>query len=295
VKPVDYVRAVKLALAQLGIEPDELGGLITNENGGTATVNGWFQSAVLDIPVVDAPCNGRAHPTGLMGAMGLEEREGYTTVQAAAGGSRADGRYLELTVSGKLGPCAGLVRQASVRAGGFVAVARNPVKASWAASSGAPGAVRQAIELGHAVLDATDHGGHAVAGTAAGFLDGEVAAVGSVQEVELATRGGFDVGRVSIGTKSGAPIELTFWNEFMTCERAGRRLAAFPDLIALVDTEESRAVTTAELQEGMQTAVLVAPRDSLRLGAGMRSAELMKAAERAVGKSLTGKAHKSQE
>ena len=48
-KPMHYVRAVELIAAQ-GVEVD---GMITCENGGLASVNGLFQSAVLGIPVVD--------------------------------------------------------------------------------------------------------------------------------------------------------------------------------------------------------------------------------------------------
>ena len=50
-----------------------IGGIITNEQGGEATVNGWLQAAVTGLPVVDAPCNGRAHPTGVMGSMNLHK------------------------------------------------------------------------------------------------------------------------------------------------------------------------------------------------------------------------------
>lgn len=55
VTPMDYVKAVEV-LIHNGVSVD---GLITCENGGLATLNGWYQSAVLGIPVIDAPCNGR--------------------------------------------------------------------------------------------------------------------------------------------------------------------------------------------------------------------------------------------
>ena len=55
-----------------------IGGIITNEQGGEATVNGWLQAAVTGLPVVDAPCNGRAHPTGVMGSMNLHKIPDYT-------------------------------------------------------------------------------------------------------------------------------------------------------------------------------------------------------------------------
>ena len=80
-KPMHYVRALEL-LKSYGIAMD---GLITCENGGIATVNGWFQSAVLGIPVIDAPANGRAHPIGLMGSMGLHMVPGFESVQTASG------------------------------------------------------------------------------------------------------------------------------------------------------------------------------------------------------------------
>lgn len=72
--PEDYLRPV-LELETRMEKP--IAGLISSENGGAATVNGWLQSAALGIPVVDAPADGRAHPTGLMGALGLERLPGY--------------------------------------------------------------------------------------------------------------------------------------------------------------------------------------------------------------------------
>ena len=83
VGPEAYIRTVELVMEKMDSPVD---GLITNECGGTAVVNGWLQAAALGIPVVDAPCNGRAHPTGVMGSMGLHALPGYVSVQAAAGG-----------------------------------------------------------------------------------------------------------------------------------------------------------------------------------------------------------------
>jgi len=284
-KPVDLVRAVELAIEALDLDQRELGGLITNENGAVATVNGWFQAAILDVPVVDAPCNGRAHPTGLMGAMGLQDRVDYTTVQTGAGGSVEDGRYVEIVVRGNLEHCARLIRLAAVEAGGLVGVARNPVEAGWAGDNGAPGAVGQAIDLGTAMLDA---GGDSlqVARRAAAFLGGELVATGTVTGLQLETRGGFDVGLVTVEQPGQKPIELTFWNEFMTCERAGRRLATFPDLIGLFDLSRGEPLTTAEVKKDMSVALLLVDRGKLRLGAGMRSDKLMRQAEEAVGKRM---------
>ncbi|MBI4279147.1 MAG: DUF917 family protein, partial [Armatimonadetes bacterium] len=72
-RPVDFLRALELVM-EAAHAP--IAGIIANENGAAATVNGWLQAAVFGIPVVDAPCNGRAHPSGLLGAMGLHRRPG---------------------------------------------------------------------------------------------------------------------------------------------------------------------------------------------------------------------------
>ena len=119
VLPIHYVRAVELLIKYGDTSVD---GLISNECGGLATVNGWLQAASLGVPVVDAPCNGRAHPTGLMGSLGLHQRHGYVSIQAAVGGDPAAGRYLETFARGTLERTAALVLQASVQAGGRVAV-----------------------------------------------------------------------------------------------------------------------------------------------------------------------------
>lgn len=93
VKPVDYALALQMLQEHLG---GRIAGIITSENGAMGTVNGWFQSAVTGIPVVDAAGNGRAHPTGVMGSMALDRLEGYRSVQAAVGGDPDEGRRISL-------------------------------------------------------------------------------------------------------------------------------------------------------------------------------------------------------
>ncbi|MDR7452452.1 MAG: DUF917 family protein [Armatimonadota bacterium] len=279
VTPEDLARAVRLLQETFGVRAAALNG---NENGGFASVNGWVQSAILGIPLVDAPCNGRAHPTALMGAMGLHRVPGYLSRQAAVGG--AGGRRLEVTVAGSVEGASALVRQAAVQAGGVVGVARNPVEAGYLAAHGAPGAIAMARRLGQAVLEALPQGGEAAWSAAAGILGGTVVDVGRILRVNLAMAGGFDRGTVIVRTSR--TYELSVWNEYMTLERDGRRLATFPDLIATL-AESGLPLTSAELREGMTVALLTAPRERLLLGAGVRDAELLRAAGEVIGKDLS--------
>jgi len=255
--------------------------ITTNENGGFASVNGWIQSAVLGLPIVDAPCNGRAHPTALMGAMGLHRVSGYRSMQVALGGRGA--RRLELRVCGSLERASSLVRHAAVQAGGLVAVARNPVDAAYLARHGAPGGLTMALRVGEAILRALPKGPSDTWEAAAEAVGGRIVDVGRVVQVRMETGGGFDRGTVLVA--GGGTYELTVWNEYMTLEWEGQRLATFPDLIATLG-EDGLPITSAEIREGITVALLAAPKENLILGAGMRDPGLFRPAEEQTGKEL---------
>jgi DUF917 family protein len=281
VRPVDHIRATTLLLEK---RPLKLSGIIANENGAGSGVNGWLQAAMLGVPMVDAPANGRAHPTGLMGAMGLHRVKGYISIQAAVGGNPETGRYLELVVEAALPQAANLVRYASVQAGGTVAVARDPVKASYLREHAAPGGTTQAIRVGEAILNSRNHGAQAVIKAIVSVLSGDIMVQGEVTEVRTETVGGYDVGFLTVtGDKMG---EITFWNEFMTLEIESRRMATFPDLITLLSLENGIPVSSAEVKKGQKVGVLVTPRTNLILGEGVRLPETLQEAEKAIGKPL---------
>ncbi|MFP4482946.1 MAG: DUF917 domain-containing protein [Thermovirgaceae bacterium] len=279
VSPRGYWRTIELLKERTGTPID---GLITNECGGTAIVNGWLQAALLDLPVADLPCNGRAHPTGVMGSMGLEKVEAFVSFQAFAGGNPEENAYVEGCISGSLPKASALVRQAAVQAQGLVGVARNPVSASYAKANAAPGAVSMGIELGMLMLQEKDKGADKLVSSVAEFLKGDIVARGAVKELELETTGGFDVGMADIDGYG-----VTFWNEYMTLERSdGERVSTFPDLIMTMDGETGMPVTSAEFRKGQQVYVLSVPKSRLKLGEGMRSRELMSEVERIVNKEI---------
>ncbi|ARF69188.1 hypothetical protein B7C51_17265 [Paenibacillus larvae subsp. pulvifaciens] len=273
VKPIQYARALELLQERTG---RTFRGIITNENGAGTTVNGWFQAALTGIPVIDNPCNGRAHPTGVMGALNLSELPDYVSHQAAVGGKGAN--LVELTVSGSLSKAASLVRSASVEAGGLVAVARNPVTVSYAKKNGAPGAIVQAIEVGEALLS---HKGEAAIDAVAAKLGGKLVTVGEVSDFRMETAGGFDVGTVLIGG-----YEMTFWNEYMTLEKDGERLSTFPDLIMTLDADTAEPVVSAAVAKEQRLAVISVPKQNLKLSTTMSNKNLLKPIEPIVHKPI---------
>lgn len=284
---LDLTKAVQRLLENMdpGPEPASVG-LISNENGAVATVNGWLQASILGLPLVDAPCNGRAHPLGIMGAMGLDEEPGYTSLQAAIGGRFEDDRHLEVVVRGSLGAASDIIRQAAVQAGGLVGVARNPVTASYARRHGAPGGISRALEVGYAWRKAPADGRSRVAESVE-VLGGRYLGCGPLESIRLQTRGGFDVGSVRVSMEDGA-ADIDILNEYMALSVDGERVATFPDLIVLLDGD-GVPLTSAELAalEGSDAHVLVVDRERLILGAGARSPVHLKRCEELMGVKLT--------
>jgi len=277
-EPSDGVAAIELLAQRLGSRPTAL---ITSENGGAATVNGWFQSAAMGIPVVDAAANGRAHPLGVMGAMGLDLLADYRSLQCAVGGNPRTGQRIALAVEGSVSSASDLVLHAAELAGGMVAVARNPVSPAYLKENAALGAISMAIELGQLIYTPHAQGGRAVAAALAKTLRGEIIVEGEVCEYALARRAGLDFGRVVIGD-----CELVFWNEYLTLERHGRRLATFPDLIATLDARTGEPVVSAAVCRGMKLNCISADKSSLRLGAGMRIEAHFRRLEEISGKEI---------
>src|SRR5690606_31716701 len=112
-------------------------------------------------------------------------------------------------------------------------------------------------------------------------LGAAVLARGAVRNFELVTEGGFDVGRCHIGD-----VAVTFWNEYMTVDAEGQRLATFPELITTLDAGSGLPVTTAQPTDGHGVILISAPVDRLILGAGVRKRANLARIEQVVGKDI---------
>ncbi len=279
-RPWHHVRAVEL-LQNVGLSIDAL---ISSECGAFSTVNGWLQAAILGIPVLDCPCDGRAHPTGLMGCMGLHRLENYISLQSAVGGGSSRRDAVEVIVSGKLETVNRIIRLISIEAGGVVAVSRNPVTSQYALENGAPGALEFAFRVGEAMLAAGD--GVSRVKAAISVLDGDIVCEGRVVEYRLMRTGGFDVGSIIVEDSAGKKFEVTFVNEYMTLEVDGERLATFPDIINLFDVESGYPLISSEVREGRRVLICKVNWDRLILGAGLKDSKLYEPIERVLGKKL---------
>jgi uncharacterized protein len=277
-RPGDYVRALQLLMEAV---PEPILGTVTAQNGSSTTCNGWVASAVLGTMVVDAAGDGRAHPTGKMGSFGLAADDDYETVQAVAGGNRAQNRYLEVVTRGTVRHTANVLRTAADQSGGFISCARNPLPASFVAEHAAVGAISFALDLGEAILAAEPDGPDRVIAATAEHLGGTVLARGPVRRRELRTENAFDIGTVVV-----EDVELGFVNEYLTADSAGARLATFPDVLATLSLQTGRIISIANLREGDEVAVLSVPKTNVPLGDGVREPSVYPEVEAMLGKPL---------
>lgn len=274
----NLVRAVELFQERSGVK---IAGIITNENGGEASVNGWLQASVLGIPLIDAPCNGRAHPTGVMGSLSLHTMPDYVTTQACVGGDPSAGRYVECVFSGSVDATSKLVRMSSVEAGGLVGVARNPVTVAHAKKHAAVGGLTHAVKTGEAFYKGLETSPERAVEEVMQFLGGQIVARGAVSDFTLKTEGGFDVGYGRVDD-----VELTFWNEYMTLDRAGERIATFPDFIMTFDAKTGEPLPTSRVEPGMEIYVCTTKAKNLKLSSTMRDKGLLAQCEGIVGREL---------
>ena len=273
-RPHHFIRSAEL-LREVG---GEFEGLTAAENGGHNSFGGWIQAAALGMLVVDVPADGRAHPTAVMGGMGLHRVEGYRSVKAVAC------EEVEAVAWGTLQRTSSVARMIAQDVKAVVAMTRDPVTVDYARAHGAPGAISKAIALGNRHIEAAPKGPNAKVEAVLGSLGGELVCRGRVAEKALEARGGFDVGTLKVEAE-GRAYEVSYVNEYMTLEIGGRRLATFPDLICTFDAEGS-PVTSAEVLEGDVVYLTNTSRELIPLGDGNRYPEVYEPIEKALGKPM---------
>ncbi len=258
IQPRDYVNALKLLMDHA---PGPIVAVLTAQNGASTTLNGWIQSSMLGVKVLDAAGDVRAHPTGKLGGMGLTDRPGYETVQAVSGGNRKLHGELRLVAQGSIVTTSNVLRDVSVRTGGFIAAARNPVEASWVKRHAALGAITFALDLGKAMRAAEPDGARAIIDATCKRTGGTILAAGPARITSpMRTAGGFDHGAFEV-----EGLTLRYLNEYMTVDRGEERLATYPDVITTLSLDTGRPVTISAVREGDPIAVFHVHRKLLPL------------------------------
>ena len=254
IRPVDYVHALEELIARTDVP---ISAVMTAQNGYSTTLNGWIQSSILGVTVLDAAGDIRAHPTGKLGSLGLEERPGYRATQVVSGGNRElHGHFLSIN-EGRINTCDDVLRDISVRTGGFIAAARNPVELQWVRDHAAHGAISLALDLGHDMIEAG--AGDDVLKAVTGRIGGKVIDRGPLGvDTPLETYGGWDRGAFRVGEHV-----VSYLNEFMAVEGPQGRVATYPDTIVLIDVAAGEALAVKDAKPGVDIALIVVPANDL--------------------------------
>jgi DUF917 family protein len=263
IQPVDYVNALRTLMDAVDVP---IAAVMTAQNGYSTTHNGWIQSACLGIPVLDAAGDIRAHPTGKLGSMGLTTRPGYISTQVVSGGNRElHGEFLSV-IRGRVTTCDDVLRDISVRTGGFIASARNPVELQWVKDHAALGSISIALELGR-VMDEAARGaakakrGQAVIDAVVAQLDAEVIDAGPLQYGDgPITTGGWDHGVFGIGKHT-----VPYLNEYMAIDSPDGRVATYPDTIAILRNDTGEALAVKDAKQGVKVTLIAVPAAKLPL------------------------------
>jgi uncharacterized protein len=270
------------------VEKKSVGIVIPSEVGPQAVTYGWRESAISGIAIVDAPCNGRAHPLGLMGSLGLHRRPSYVTTTIGIGSSHITHDRVELTLRTSALKASKMIRDSAAASGIPLAVARNPLPASYIRKHAAIGGLKYAAQVGKIVLLEMSRGLPHLLQRLSHRMGGHILSQGRVTSAVLIETRGFTIGHILIANQRGEDCCVAVCNEYLAFQREGVALAAFPDLITLFDFESSLPVASPEVKPGMRVAVLAVPRARLRLGSTMKDGFLLRPIERLLKVQLTG-------
>jgi hypothetical protein len=273
IKPRDSINAARRLLKQLDQPPV---GVICGHVPG---FNAWLVAAALGIDYVDAASNGRGHPTVKMGGMGLASRLDLSITQVGISGSKVENSEFAVVAEGDIVRTSNVMRQAAVANGGLIYAARGPLTAGFITENGASGAITFQLELGRAMLVAK--GADRVRATV-DFLGGELLVEGEVVENTVTYGGGFDLGRMVVRGPNG-DATLGVYNEFMTADIGGKRVATFPDMIGTLDPVTGDVVSISESKPGSRVAVIIAHRSKFPVGKGALDPAVFPEVEQVMG------------
>jgi uncharacterized protein len=276
VTPRDSIDSARRLVAMLDQKPI---GVICGHVPG---FNAWLVAAALGLDYVDAASNGRGHPTVKMGGMGLASRPDISIIQVASSSGGAANSPLHFVAEGDIVRTSNVMRQAAVVNGGLIYAARGPLTAGFIKENGAAGAVTFQLELGRAMLRAngTDRVRAAVE-----FLGGALLLQGDVSANTVTYGGGFDLGQMTVRGARGEAV-LGIYNEYMTADLDGQRVATFPDMIGTLDPRTGEPVAISELPRGSQVAVIIAHRSKFPVGKGALDPAVFPEVEKAMGVDL---------
>ena len=234
--------------------------LISNEIGGSNSVEPLIPAAMAGLPVVDADGMGRAFPELQMKTFFVY---GVPCCPMAVADEKGNTVIIKETISPAWAER--LARSITIQMGCVACYAIAPMTAAQVVRTAVPHTLSLARDLGDAVTHARSRGQdplEAVLRT----CPGRVLFSGKVVDLDRRTTAGFARGTLAVEGFDGYHGErmvIDFQNENLVARREGQTICTVPDLICAVATETGEPVTTELMRYGLRITVLGFPAPEL--------------------------------
>lgn len=228
------------------------------EIGGVNSMVPLALGSLLNLPVVDADCMGRAFPEGQLVTLTMD---GIGISPMAIGDERGNSVVLN-TIDNFWAERFG--RSIAIDFGAIAAGVGCPLTGRQVRQSTILGSLSYAERIGRAIREAHAAKADGVAAIVR-EINGIVIFHGKIVDVQRRIERGWTLGEAileGMHDDTGMRMVVRFQNENLVAIRGGDIVASMPDLITILDSETGEAITTEHLRYGFRVVVIGIPCDA---------------------------------